>query len=122
MEKRVLLAVVLSFIVLYSWQAIFPPPAPQRPSPPPPRPATAPAGEPTTPKAAADPATSPAGTPGAALVEAPAALVADAAERDIVVENSQVRALFTTRGAALKSWRLKQYKNTTGEPFELLPQ
>ena len=29
MEKRVLLAVVLSFIVLYGYQAMFPPPDPR---------------------------------------------------------------------------------------------
>ena len=40
---------------------------------------------------------------------APAALVADAADREIVVETTHVRATFSTRGAVLKSWVLKHY-------------
>ena len=41
MEKRVLLAVFLSFLVLYGYQALFPPPKP-RPIPKPQQAATAP--------------------------------------------------------------------------------
>ena len=62
----------------------------------------------------------PGGTAQPAPVEA-APLVADAAERDILVENEAVRAVFTTRGAALKSWRLKKYQDGSGKPLELVP-
>ncbi len=125
MEKRVLLAVVLSFIVLYGYQALFPPPKPQ------PRPAgspttapgsTAPAA-PSQPTAPPPPGSTP--TPSAQPAEAekgPAALVADTADRDVVVENEAVRAVFGSRGAVLKSWRLKQYKDARGNPLELVPQ
>jgi YidC/Oxa1 family membrane protein insertase len=52
---------------------------------------------------------------------APVAQVAAAAERDVVYENGAVRAVFTNRGAVLKSWRLKKYLNSSGEPLELVP-
>ena len=48
-------------------------------------------------------------------------MVADAAERDITFENESVRAVFTTRGGALKSWRLKKYQDANREPLELVP-
>lgn len=120
MEKRVLLAVVLSFIVLYGYQAIFPPPKPVPPAAAIPQPPVAaqpgPAG--TPPVEAATPV-----PPGAAPAQpAPAPLVADSAERDIVLENQSVRAIFTTRGGALKSWRLKKYQDGSRQALELIPQ
>ena len=44
------------------------------------------------------------------------------AEQDIVVENPAVTAIFSTRGAVLKSWRLKNYRDGLGAPLELIPQ
>ncbi|MEX1130079.1 MAG: membrane protein insertase YidC [Vicinamibacterales bacterium] len=124
MEKRVLLAIVLSFIVLYGYQAIFPPPEPQKPAPAPQTPATpAPGAQPGP----------PATTPGAPAAQPPAAeaveqapgaapVVADTAERDITFENGSVLAIFSTRGGVIKSWRLKKYLNPAKEPLELVPQ
>ncbi len=118
MEKRVLLAVALSFAVLYGYQALFSPPAPvDKPagSSAPQSPATAPDSvEPATGP------TSPASPPQAAPV-AGTPVVADAADRDITFENQSVLAVFTTRGGALKSWRLKKYQNAAREPLELVP-
>jgi len=121
MEKRVLLAVVLSFVVLYGYQALFPPPKPAD------KPITgtsAPQGSPAS-AATGTPAAAPPPANGAA---APAAeqststpTVADAAERDITFENASVRAVFTTRGGTLKSWRLKKYQDAAHEPLELVP-
>src|SRR4051812_41172742 len=126
MEKRVLLAVVLSFLVLYGYQALFPPP----------KPAGNPAGTATTPAAPEKSPPPPGGTTSAPAAAAPsgasaaaaspaqpaaAAIVADAAERDITFENESVRAVFTTRGGALKSWRLKKYQDANREPLELVP-
>jgi YidC/Oxa1 family membrane protein insertase len=129
MEKRVLLAVVLSFVVLYGYQAMFPPPKPTGTSgagataPTASTGAQAPA---STPPAATTPspapaAPSPAAPPAAAEQPASAPLVAAAAERDITFENEQVRAVFTTRGGALKSWGLKNYHDAAGRPLELVP-
>ena len=124
MEKRVLIAVVLSFIVLYAYQVMFPPPKPAN------NPAagaqTAPgsAGKATTSTVPASNTGTPTPQPEAApapAVESPAALVADSAERDIAVENAAVSAVFTTRGGTLKSWRLKNYHDASGQPLELIP-
>jgi YidC/Oxa1 family membrane protein insertase len=126
MEKRVLLAVFLSFLVLFVYQSVF--------APPPPKPAGAkqtPAAATPTGKAepppAATPAPQPAATPAAppaaeAPAEpAPATLTADTEPRDIVVETDQVRAVFSNRGGDLRSWRLKHYLDRKGEPLELVP-
>ena len=63
------------------------------------------------------------GAPGApAAAPAAAPLVAESAERDIPVETRDVIAVFTNRGARLKSWRLKHYKDQSGAPQELVEQ
>jgi YidC/Oxa1 family membrane protein insertase len=119
MEKRVLLAIVLSFIVLYGYQAMFPPPKPPQ--------RTAPTSE-TPAEGKADVSAQPAAqAPAPPQIEAPAPpaqapVVADKDERDIVVENDSVRAVFTTRGGALKSWRLKKYQDVAKAPLEIVPQ
>lgn len=119
MEKRVLLAVILSFLVLYGYQAMFPPPQPA--------PGDAPAaGAPATPGGGAtDPAASAA--PGGQQLTPPAepepveALVADETAREIVIENDHVRGVVSTRGGVITSWRLKRYLDDNGEPLELVP-
>ncbi len=118
MEKRVLLAVVLSFVVLYGYQAMFPPPKPQ------PKPAIS-TGQGATGAPAATPA-SPTGTtaeapPTTSGPPAAAALVADTEERDVTFDNDSVSAVFTTRGGVLKSWRLKKYQDAARGPLELVP-
>ncbi len=49
-----------------------------------------------------------------------APIVADTAARDIVVETDTVRAVFSTAGATLRSWKLKRYLEG-GAPLELVP-
>ena len=122
MEKRVLLAVVLSFVVLYGYQALFPPatpprrPTPAAPSSVTPRPAPAPSGqqESQTPPTAEAPAAE-------ATSAAAEALVHDSSERDITVEGPEVQAVFSSRGGVLKHWRLKRYLNSAGQPLDLVP-
>lgn len=115
MERRVFLAILLSFAVLYGYQAfIAPKPAPRPQSQAAPGAASVSsanpqAGSPST----AEPQTTP---PNAA-----APLVADAAARDIVVETDAVRAVFNTRGAVLTSWTLKHYQDAAGQPLDLVP-
>ena len=116
MEKRVLLAVVLSFIVLYGYQALVPPAKPPQRMP-------APAGQATPqPGTAATPPAIEAATPQPPPAVQAAAVVADSQERDVLVENDAISAIFSTRGAVLKSWRLKKYQNAAGQPLELVPQ
>ena len=132
MEKRVVLAVVLSFVVLYLYQATFAPKPVPRPAPA----AVEQAGGSAAPaagQAAAPGASSPAG-PGAAqapgLAAVPAAAgapltviaVADTEERDVLIETDTLHAVFSNRGAVLKSWRLKTYRDKAGHPVDLVPQ
>jgi YidC/Oxa1 family membrane protein insertase len=118
MERRVLLAVLLSFLVLYAYQALFPPPPDQSK---PGTTSTNPAGSSTALKSP------PAGTaqPTAVTAEAPVqtpSLSTTVSARDVVVESPSVRAVFTSAGGTLKSWHLKKYHDTAGQPLELVPQ
>jgi YidC/Oxa1 family membrane protein insertase len=115
MEKRVLIAVFLSFLVIYVYQALMPAP------PPPARPAAGQGVAPTPSQG------TPAQTPGTSVSSEGATaappvtpLVADTEARDITVETDDVLAVFSTRGAVLKQWRLKRY-DTDGRPLELVP-
>jgi YidC/Oxa1 family membrane protein insertase len=126
MERRVLLAIFLAFLVLYVWQALFVKPVPK-----PGTAGNAPAatGSPVAGRSTASP-TPPAAAPGAALTpEAPLAvpaapaakaLVGETNERDVRVETRSVIAVFTNKGARLKSWRLKRYLDHQGQPQELV--
>lgn len=127
MEKKVLLAITLSFLVLAGYQYVVVRPAAIRqaaakaaaqqaaaaaPAPAAPVQAGAPAtvGQPAAPAASA--------VPAAPQVEA---LVADARERDIVVENDHIRAVFSTRGVVLTHWELKKYLDGGGSPIDVIP-
>ncbi len=117
MEKRVLLAVILSFVVVVGYQALFPPPKPE-PKPAAVTPGSAPA---TTPQATSQTPTVQTPTaPPAEAQPAAAPVVADTEERDVTFENDSVSAVFTTRGGALKSWRLKKYQDSDRKPLELV--
>ena len=132
MERRVLLAVTLSFLVLVLYQRwIGPPPAVETvpdtpiaevasgPADPVSAPAPAPAvGTPGVPPRPGDPGGRPA---GGAVSEAPEAvpLVADDRPRFIVVESDFILAEFDNQGAELVSWKLKQYADEAGDPVEL---
>src|SRR5687768_7138377 len=101
MEKRVLLAVVLSFIVLYGSQALLPPPKPQ--------PKPAPAGSTATPRSGAAGDSVPSAEvqgsrPPEPVPATDAPVVADNEERQVTFENASVTATFSTRGGVLTSW------------------
>ncbi|RPJ71661.1 MAG: membrane protein insertase YidC [Acidobacteria bacterium] len=127
MEKRVLLAVFLSFLVLYAYQSFVlkpPVPGPQRT---PSTPSTGAGQAATAPKAAPGTALPPPAGLGAAAAVAAAttppvqARVAAQTEQDIVVETRVVRAVFTNKGGRIKSWQLKRYLDKLGRPQELVP-
>jgi YidC/Oxa1 family membrane protein insertase len=113
MEKRVFLAILLSFVVLAVYQVAFPPAKPAVP------PAAATSASATPDAASAAPS---APMPASAVSPAPAAaaLVADTEARDVVVDTDKVHAVFSTKGATLKSWRLKGYLEG-GEPLDFVP-
>jgi len=80
---------------------------------------------PTTPESQpAQTMTAPEQAPAAtANVEAPAASTpakAAGAETQTVVENDLYRIVFTNRGAQVKSWVLKKYKDEKGQPLDLV--
>ena len=104
MEKRVLIAVLLSFLVLYAYQAMFPPPPDQAKKP----------------VQASKAATVPNASAPAVANPAPSPKPGVSPEREIVVENADVRGVFSTRGAVLKSWQLKKYRDDHGRPYELV--
>jgi YidC/Oxa1 family membrane protein insertase len=111
MERRVLIAVLLSFLVLYGYQALFSPP-------PEPNPAQTTSKAATAPKASGPAPSNPApSVQGAQPAEAVAATVP---AREIEIDNADVHAVFTTRGAVLKSWKLKKYRDNQGQPFEII--
>ena len=111
MDKRTLLAVVLSIIVLLIYQNFFvkPPvktePAPQQQT------TVAPQVAKPAPESTAATAAAPAAPvqPAVATHRTPPQ-VSTGTERDVVVETPLFRALLTTRGGTLKSLQLKQYK------------
>jgi YidC/Oxa1 family membrane protein insertase len=128
MEKRVLIAVILSFLVLYGYQAIVPAPKPK------PQSTTAAAKSPAA-ATAAQPRTEspqqPVGTVRSAQsTDAPAAaaspvaaLEADRSEpaHEVTLETSSVIARFTTRGAQLTSWQLKHHVDQQGRLVDMVP-
>jgi YidC/Oxa1 family membrane protein insertase len=126
MEKRVLLAVFLSFLVLLTYQVLFVKPVPKRLAP-------APAASSSSSGSGAEQTTATSSVPPPASATAPVqaeaplrpttpALVSDTAERDVSVDTATVHAVFTTRGATLKSWRLKRFLDAGRQPLELVPQ
>ena len=127
MERRVLLAFLLSLLVLLVYQSlVVPPPAPPREvagtdAPPPPAlPAVAPDQSPA-PAATSTPAAPPAGLETAPREEI-TPVVADQEPRDVVVESARVRAVFRNRGASPVSWLLKEHLDReTGAPIDLVP-
>ncbi|MGD2294215.1 MAG: membrane protein insertase YidC [Candidatus Aminicenantes bacterium] len=113
MEKRLLIAIVLSFVILFVYQAVFvkkePPPdqAPQT------------VGEKTRmPEQKSIPEEQP------PPEEKPADVTFEATEatqeRDVVVDTSLFRAVWSNKGAQLKSWKLREHLDENDEPLELI--
>ena len=135
MERRVLLAVTLSFLVLVLYQQwIGPPPAVERVGDDPvagtagdlggPEPTAAGVAAVDTPGVVPLPAAVDPPLPAGAQASAPVvAVVADDRQRTVVVESDFVLAEFDNRGAELVSWKLKHYADENGDPVELaLPE
>jgi YidC/Oxa1 family membrane protein insertase len=117
MERRLLLAILLTFLVLLGYQWLLPKP--------PPLPAQSAGASATAP--GAGPTNSPAG-PGAAPVAAVPDLppvqtvLADSAEKTVALDNGLVHAVFSNRGGTLTSWQLAKYHDNAGHPVDLVPR
>ena len=46
----------------------------------------------------------------------------EAAAREIIVETSKVKAVFSNRGGTVVHWILKEFRSDKGEPLDLIPQ
>jgi len=115
MEKRLLLAFVLSAAILLAWSIIFPPP--QRPV------APAETGTETPPVEERVAPTEPAEEVVAGeeeQVEGLDQVIAATAEESVVLSNDVMEVSLTNRGAAVSSYRLLAYDGDDGRPLDLL--
>src|SRR5687768_8978221 len=124
-ERRLILAVALSLLVLTAYQLLFPPP--------PPRPAAgaAPSAS-AVPSGATAPSLPPAASPAAPVtmgaapsaVASPAvaapARVADDKEWRVELEAADLALVFVNKGARLLSWQLPEFKDRRGKPEEMV--
>ncbi|UCH82277.1 MAG: membrane protein insertase YidC [Nitrospiraceae bacterium] len=111
MEKRTILAVVLSVSILLIWSYLFPTKqAPQRPAPLPEQQAPVQTDTPTQ----APPVHQPPSIPVQPIAPA------YGEGEEVTVETDLYRAVFSTRGAIVTSWELKEYDDKNGNPVSLL--
>src|SRR4051794_2148180 len=120
MERRVLLAITLSFLVLFLFQRfVMPPPAPV--------PAVTSSNATST-----SPGTTgaqPSGTPASVGVAPPSApsapavtaTVSESNAREVIVETTKVKAVFSNKGATIVHWILKEFRTDQGKPLDLVP-
>ncbi len=117
-ERRLLLAVALSLLVLTAYQFLFPTAPAAR------RPATGPSAAPSAaPSVPARP--TPAGAAAAGVTARPTAAptvaqVADERERRVELQGEQVTVAFSNRGSRLVSWQLKRFRDAKGRPEEMV--
>src|SRR2546422_11489420 len=118
MEKRVILAFVLSLGVLYAFRWMFTPP-----TPPPEEAATVQSAEPRpTPAPAAAPVTStkPPKESAAPAEASPRADVRAEKAEEFAFDTSLYTAMLSNIGGTLKSYKLKAYADAEGKPIELI--
>lgn len=117
MEKRLLLAFLLMGAVLFLTPYFYKSFGPQQPPPKPPATQPQPAAKPV---AEAPPA--PEAAPAAHTAPtAPAAPPVSAGREEIfVVDTDLYRVVLSNRGAVVRDWRLKKYKDSVGKPLELV--
>ncbi len=115
MEKRLILAMVLSFLVIVLYQVLF-----MKNKPQPEIPAQAPAQVQVEQPAKTEPEIKPAQEAGAPAEGPKLDSIEAKAEENIVVETSLYRAVWSNRGASLRSWALKRHLNELKEGLELV--
>ncbi len=128
MEKRLILAIVLSFVVLLLFQAVFFKQPPEQRNAKVPVPAQT--SQPAVPLPAAQAPTAPekpaaevSATTKAAVSSKPGAAepaVSAQREQSVVLETSLYKAVWSNNGAVLRSWKLERYKDDSGDPLELV--
>jgi len=124
MEKRLIAAIVLSFLVLFAWQALFVksnkalpnPPAPVAAAPT----ASAPGAAAVQEQAKPAPAKAKPGPAGTAQTPAAKPIMASDTE-SVTVRTSLYTSQWTNEGGVLKSWKLARHKDSKNEDLELVP-
>jgi YidC/Oxa1 family membrane protein insertase len=117
MERRVLLAITLSFLVLFLFQRfVVPPPAPDAGA----TSATTATGATSATRAANTTPPAPA-VPLAPAPPAIASTVSEVSAREIIVETTKVKAVFSNHGATIVRWILKEFRTDGGQPLDLVP-
>jgi YidC/Oxa1 family membrane protein insertase len=113
MEKRLLLAFALMMLVLFGTQYFFhPAPAPKTATPITPNNAAQMAKPPATAPNQAHASAPPVGTTGAS---APAEPVEASAESTQVIDTDVYHIVFTNKGAVVKDWFLKHFRDSSGK-------
>ena len=118
MEKRLLLAFVVSAVIFAVWSVLFPPERPTRPVEPIPA-VDRPAADERAMGPADDPAVQPEAADDAAAA-APAEAVSATAEQITRLENDVMVVEMSNRGAAITSLQLIGYRGDAGEQLELV--
>ncbi len=116
MEKRIIIAFVLSFAVLYGFRLIFPPP--EEPA----APVTTTTEAPTSPDAPASQPAGPAAAEGTTAPEAPVGEIQAETEQNLVVDTPLYTATVSNTGGVLTSYTLKAYSDGEGRPLQLINQ
>jgi YidC/Oxa1 family membrane protein insertase len=119
-DSRSFLIFSLVFVVMLLALQYFKPKKPETPP--------APQKQQQTANPGANAVTNPPTTPDTSAVPAAAAATASAGspavvatgEQTVTVENENYRIVFTNRGAQVKSWVLKKYKDEQGKPLDLV--
>ena len=107
MEKKTIVAFVLSLAVLIVWSILFAPKPAQK---------TEPSTKEETVQSQPAPTAPPQPAPAVQKMEKPAdSMAAKAEEKEVVVETPLYRAVFSSTGASIKSFKLKQY-HVTADP------
>src|SRR6185503_19073457 len=117
MEKRSLVALGLSALVLILWYAFVPQPQPAQPAPVESQaPATAGGGT-----APASSGTAPAADAAPAPSTPPPEAIGAAAPAETAIETDLFQVVLTNKGGRVTSWKLRQYASASGQPVELVP-
>jgi YidC/Oxa1 family membrane protein insertase len=126
MEKRVIIAIALSVVILFAFRyyeerrmaelARLRPPVQKQAS----KTAESSPGLPAAPPPVAAPATPAQVTPEAPEQNAPSPGDTSATAKTVEVEGKLYRAIVDNRGSLLTSWELEQYKSVSGQAFEMI--
>jgi len=111
-DSKTMLVFTAIFLVLFLGLQYFKPK----------KPATAPAPQAQQQAAIPAPSSLPPATPSPASADNAASATQAVAESTTVVENELYRITFSNRGAQVKSWILKKYKDDDGKPLDLVNQ